>query len=170
LYRFNENTVCGRVCGRAIRATQHKDTTLRYAVTLAPDDNGTLLVTVPDLPEAVTFGYDRDDALARAVDAIETALMGAIAAREDIPAPASLGADYAALPALASAKVALYQAMRAEGVGKAALAKRLDVALPQIDRLLDLRHSSRLDAIERAFAALGREMEIVVKAPAERVA
>jgi antitoxin HicB len=56
--------------------------------------------------------------------------------------------------------------IRAEGVGKATLAKRLDVALLQIDRLLDLRHSSRLDAIERAFAALGREMEIVVMAAA----
>ena len=139
---------------------------MRYAVTLAPDNNGTLLVTVPDLPEAVTFGEDREDALARAVDAIETALMGAMAAREDIPPPKSSGADYVALPALVSAKVALYQAMRAEGVGKAGLAKRLDVALPQIDRLLDLRHSSRLDVIERAFAALGREMEIVVKAAA----
>jgi antitoxin HicB len=29
---------------------------MRYAVTLAPDDNGTILVTVPDIPEAVTFG------------------------------------------------------------------------------------------------------------------
>ncbi|MGO9768102.1 MAG: type II toxin-antitoxin system HicB family antitoxin, partial [Roseiarcus sp.] len=47
---------------------------MRYAVTLAPDDNGTILVTVPDIPEAVTFGDDRDDALARAVDAIETAI------------------------------------------------------------------------------------------------
>jgi antitoxin HicB len=139
---------------------------LRYAVTLARDDNGTLLVTVPDLPEAVTFGEDREDALARAVDAIETALMGAMAAREDIPGPKLSGADSVALPALTAAKVALYQAMRSEGVGKAALAKRLDVALPQIDRLLDLRHSSRLGAIERAFAALGREMEIVVKAAA----
>ena len=133
---------------------------MRYAVTLAPDDNGTILVTVPELPEAVTFGKDREDALARAVDAIETALMGAMAAREDIPAPKSSGADSVALPALVSAKVALYQAMRAEGVGKAALAKRLDVALPQIDRLLDLRHSSRLDAIERAFAALGAKWRL----------
>ena len=57
---------------------------MRYAVTLAPDDNGTILVTVPDIPEAVTFGDDRDDALARAVDAIETAIMGAMAAREDV--------------------------------------------------------------------------------------
>jgi antitoxin HicB len=139
---------------------------MRYAVTLAPDDNGTILVTVPDIPEAVTFGDDRDDALARAVDAIETAIMGAMAAREDVPAPKAGGADYVTLPALSSAKIELYQAMRADGVGKAALAKRLGVALPQIDRLIDLKHSSRLDAIERAFMALGRSMTIVVKAAA----
>jgi antitoxin HicB len=54
--------------------------------------------------------------------------------------------------------------MRVEKVGKAALAKRLGVALPQIDRLLDLRHHSRLDAIERALAALNRSLAIVVKA------
>jgi antitoxin HicB len=139
---------------------------MRYAVTLAPDDNGTLLVTAPDIPEAVTFGEDREDALARAADAIETAIMGFMTAREDIPAPKAKGEDYVSLPALSVAKIELYRAMRADGVGKTALAKRLGVALPQIDRLLDLRHASRLDAIERAFAALGRTMEVVVKAAA----
>jgi antitoxin HicB len=137
---------------------------LRYAVEPTPDDDGTLLVTVPDLPEAIAFGEDREDALVRAVDAIESALMGAMAAREAIAEPKARGADHVTLPALASAKVALYRAMQAEGVGKAALARRLDVALPQIDRLLDLRHRSRVDALERAFAALGRSMTIVVAA------
>jgi antitoxin HicB len=139
---------------------------MRYAVNLSPDDNGTILVTVPDIPEAITFGEDRDDALARAVDAIETAIMAAMAAREDAPSPKAVGADYVTLPALSAAKIELYRAMRAEGVGKAALAKRLGVALPQIDRLLDLTHSSRLDAIERAFASLGRSMTIVVESAA----
>ena len=139
---------------------------MRYAVNLSPDANGTLLVTIPDLPEAVTFGVDRDDALARAVDAIETAIMAAIAAREDVPAPKAKGRDTVALPALSIAKIELYRAMRAESVGKAALAKRLGVALPQIDRLLDLRHASRLDAIERALATLGRSLSIVVKSAA----
>ncbi len=137
---------------------------MRYAVTLADDDDGTFLVTVPDLPEAITFGDTRDDALARAADAIETALMAAISAREDVPEPKTEGRTYVELNALASAKVALYRAMRAERIGKAALAKRLGVALPQIDRLLDLRHHSRVDALERAFAALGRSMRIVVEA------
>jgi len=137
---------------------------MRYAVILEPDDNGTLLVRAPDIPEAVTFGEDREDALARAVDAIETAIMGAIAAREDLPAPTAHGSDYVTLPALTVAKIELYRAMRAEGVGKAALAKRLGVALPQIDRMLDLRHNSRFDQIERAFAALGRSISILVNA------
>jgi antitoxin HicB len=139
---------------------------MRYAVSLVPDDNGTILVTVPDIPEAVTFGEDREDALARAVDAIETAIMGFLSAREDVPAPKVEGQDYVSLPALSMAKIELYRAMRADGVGKAALSKRLGVALPQIDRLLDLRHASRLDAIERAFAVLGRTMGIVIKAAA----
>ncbi|HMN71198.1 MAG TPA: type II toxin-antitoxin system HicB family antitoxin [Rhodoblastus sp.] len=138
---------------------------MRYAVNLQKDDD-TILVTVPDLPEAITFGEDREDALARAVDAIETAIIGCISDREDIPLPEAHAKDYVTLPALSALKIELYRAMRAEGLGKAALAKRLGVALPQIDRLLDLRHASRLDALERAFAALGRTMDIVVKAAA----
>jgi len=136
---------------------------MRYAVKLTEDDNGTILVTVPDIPEAVTFGEDREDALARASDAIETAIMGAISAREDIPAPKAKTKDFVSLPALACAKIELYRAMRDQGIGKAALAKRLGVALPQIDRLLDLRHHSRLDALERALGSLGRSLEVVIK-------
>jgi antitoxin HicB len=117
-------------------------------------------VTVPDLPEAITLGEDREQAQARAVDAIESALMGAMAARETIAEPKARGADTITLPGLASPKVALYRAIHVKGVGKAALAERLDVALPQIDRLLDLRHQSRIDALEHASAALGRSMRI----------
>ena len=139
---------------------------MRYAVKLAPDDNGTFLVTVPDMPEALTFGEDRVDAKARALDAIETAIMGYMADREDIPAPKVKGADHVVLPALSAVKVELYRAMRSAGVGKAELGRRLGVALPQVDRLVDLRHQSRLDAIERAFAALGRSLAVVVKSAA----
>lgn len=90
--------------------------------------------------------------------------MGAMTARADAPTPRAEGDGYVTLPALSSAKIELYQAMRADGVGKAALAKRLGVALPQVDRLLDLKRSTRLDAMERAFAALRRSMTSVVKA------
>jgi hypothetical protein len=32
-----------------------------YTVILTPDDNGTFLVTCPDLPEVATFGEDAED-------------------------------------------------------------------------------------------------------------
>ena len=89
-----------------------------------------------------------------------------MADRDDNPPPKTRGRDGVALSALSSAKIELYSAMRAEGVGKAALGKRLGVALPQIDRLIDLGHNSRLDAMERAFAALGRSLTLVIKAAA----
>jgi hypothetical protein len=37
-----------------------------YPIELTPDDNGTLLVTCPDLPEVTSFGVDEADAIARA--------------------------------------------------------------------------------------------------------
>lgn len=58
-----------------------------YAVILVPDDNGTVLVTCPDLPEVTTFGEDEEDAMQRAADAIEEALAARISRRADIPAP-----------------------------------------------------------------------------------
>jgi len=44
-----------------------------YPVTLTPDE-GTVMVTFVDIPEAITFGMDEDEALLQAVDALESAL------------------------------------------------------------------------------------------------
>jgi predicted RNase H-like HicB family nuclease len=43
-----------------------------YRVQLTPDDNGTFLVTCPQLPIVATFGETEPEALRHAVDAIET--------------------------------------------------------------------------------------------------
>jgi len=53
--------------------------------------------------------------------------------------------------------------MRALNVGKAALARRLGWHMPQVDRLLDLRHASRLDQLEQAFRALGKHVSIEIR-------
>ena len=56
--------------------------------------------------------------------------------------------------------------MRTAGIGKAELARRLNCHLPQVDRLLDLRHASRLDQLEAAFRALGKQLSIEISAAA----
>jgi antitoxin HicB len=136
---------------------------LRYPVKLVKDTNETILVDVPDIPEAHTFGEDREEALLRAPDAIESALMCYIDLRREIPVPrATRKGPFVTLPALTEAKLALYTAMRATRIGKAELSRRLNCHLPQVDRLLDLRHASRLDQLEAAFRALGKQLSIQI--------
>jgi antitoxin HicB len=136
---------------------------LRYPVTLKKDGD-TLLVTVPDFPEVGTFGVDKADALVRAADAIATAIQGRISDREKIPKPsrAKRGQAYVSLSSLIGAKLALYGLMIKTRTRKADLARKLGVHAPQVDRLLDLDHESRLDQIDGAVRALGKELEIRV--------
>ena len=76
--------------------------------------------------------------------------------REEIPVPTVKRGRFITLPVLTETKISLYRQMRSAGVGKAELARRLDCHLPQIDRLLELGHASRLEQIEQAFLALGK--------------
>ena len=135
-----------------------------YPLVTEPDDNETLLVTCPDLPEVTTFGEDEEDALRRAGDAIEEALAGRMARRENIPSPSPLrGRKAASLPLLTVAKVGLYQAMRAAGIGKAELGRRLGCHGQQIDRLLDLNHHSKIQHIDQALRAVGKVLVVSVR-------
>ena len=138
---------------------------LQYPVKVSRDTNGTILVEFPDVPEAHTFGEDEDEALMQAVDALESALSMYVDDRREIPKPSAIRrrGKFVTVPALTEAKLALYSAMRAQRVGKAELARRLNCHLPQIDRLLDLMHNSRLDQLEAAFRARGKRITIVVE-------
>ncbi len=138
---------------------------LSYPVKLSRNTNGTILATVPDLPEAVTFGDDEEEALARVVDVIEDCLGEYTARRFPIPAPspAKRGARSAVVSPLVEMKLVIYGAMLAQRVSKAELARRLNCHMPQIDRLLNLAHISRLDQIEAAYRALGKRLLIGVE-------
>ena len=88
---------------------------LAYPVWLA-DDDGTVLVTSPDFPELATFGDDREEAMARAVDALEEAIAARLAAKETIPAP-SKGDVRATVPTLTAIKALLHQGMSQQQIG-----------------------------------------------------
>lgn len=128
-------------------------------------DGSTVLVTFPDVPEAITFGMDEDEALLQAVDALETALSFYVEARKPLPVPsAAKGRPTVSPSALECAKLGVYQAMTEQGIKKAELARRLGWHMPQVDRLLDLNHASRLDQVETALAVLGRRLVVDVRA------
>ncbi len=137
---------------------------LSYRVRLEPDDDGSVLVTCPALPEVTSFGADDADALERVVDAVEVALAGRIADGTEIPASDAAGiGDRVVVPALTALKVALHGEMKGAGVTRADLARRLGWHREQVDRLFRLDHASRLDQLEQAFLALGRRLDIAVR-------
>jgi antitoxin HicB len=140
--------------------------TLEYRIDLVPDDNGTLLVTCPQLPMVVTFGATEAEAIRHAVDAIETALGSMIEYGEEIPLPDGSKGVIVRLPLLVSLKVELYRALRSAGISRAELARRLDWNRESVDRLFRLDHRSRLEQIEAAFAMLGRQIDVEVRSAA----
>jgi len=138
---------------------------MRYRVALEPASNGTVIATFPDVPEAHTVGNDEAQALERAPDALETALAIYVDERRDLPRPKRprKGDRMVALPPMAAAKLAIYQAMRDQGVTQVELAGRLGCDPKDIRRLLDLMHNSRLDRLDLALAALGKRLLIEVR-------
>jgi antitoxin HicB len=132
-----------------------------YPVEIVPDDNATFLISLPDVPGAISYGETEAEALANAVDALETVISGLIGARRDIPDPSEAqGRPTVSLSLLGSLKVALYRAMRARGWRKADLARALGLNPRQVDRLLDLRHRSTVAQLEQALRACGKRVEV----------
>ena len=78
--------------------------------------------------------------MAYAVDALQIALSEYINRRLEIPQPKRMRGKnirLVRLPALAEAKIGLYRTMRATGIRKAELARRVGWQKSQVDRLLD---------------------------------
>ena len=133
-----------------------------YPVVLVAQPEGGFVVTFPDVPEAITQGEDEQEALLYAVDVLETALSFYVDARKPLPvaSKARRGQRTVRPSALEGAKLGVYQAMTEQGIKKAELARRLGWHMPQVDRLFDLRHASRLDQIEAAARVLGKVLEV----------
>ena len=136
-----------------------------YPVDLSPgEDTDAIVAALPDFPEAATFGADQDDALRHVGDLLEAALGGRMAHTQDIPRPSPAhGRPTLTLPARIAAKVALYRAMRQSGVTKSELGHRLGWHRPQVQRLLDLDHGTRIDHLERALALFGKRLDVRVR-------
>ena len=134
---------------------------MRYPVELEWEDD-TVLVSSRDFPGMHTFGKDEADALRHAVYAMETEILARMLDRKPIPHPGPIGRHSVVLPTQTALKVELYRAMLADGLRKADMARLLGWHPPQVNRLLDIRHASRLDQIETAFRALGRSIEFEI--------
>ena len=141
-----------------------------YQGLFEPDlEAGGYVVTFPDFGYGVTQGETDYEAMEMAQDLLMLTISDYIREGKQLPVPSRRrGAKYrtVALPILQSAKVELYLAFLGSGLKKAEFARRIGIPKTHIDRLFSLRHHSRFDQIEAAFAALGKRLEIEVRGAA----
>ena len=115
----------------------------------------------PDVPEAITGGKDRTEALTMAEDAIATALAGYVHAQWEIPTPSqpAAGQELVAVPTVLAAKLALYSAMREQGISNAELACQLEISQSSVHRLIDPERNSPIASVQKALKAVGPKLD-----------
>ena len=133
-----------------------------YPCVLRPEEDGGFSVSFPDVPEALTCGDDRAEALAMAEDALAGALAGYVQEQWDIPRPGPVSDDQVvvAVPPIVAAKVALYSAMREQGITRSELARRLGLSETAVRRLVNPDHRSHMAQLQKALRAVGRTLVV----------
>ena len=131
-----------------------------YPARFDSESDGRYTITFPDLPDAITQGEDRDDAIEMAADCLAETIGARIAERADIPAPSPLkrGQVRVTVPVHVAVKAALYVAMREEGISLNEMARTLEGQPLQVRRLLDPGRASSMKRIDQALSAIGRRV------------
>jgi antitoxin HicB len=136
----------------------------RFAVRLENDPDGGVLATFPDVPEAITFGDDRDDAMRSAQEALAVALFGYLKEGRKLPTAKRKSGTLVAPQATDILKLAVVEAWLESGISKSEFARLLGVDEKEARRILDPDAATKADRLEEALSVLGRKLHIAVEA------
>jgi antitoxin HicB len=125
---------------------------------------GNIVISFPDVPEAITQGRGESDAREMAEEALGLALLSYLERDKPLPKPRARGReliDIAVAPDVA-AKLAVLEAFAASGLSKSELARRIGKDEKEVRRILDPRHPTKLPALTAALRALGKRLVVGV--------
>ena len=136
---------------------------LNYPAHVQKERDG-YVVTFRDIPEALTSGATRQEALDMAQDALATAMDFYVEDRRQVPLPSKprKGEDVVLMPASIAVKVLLLNEMLKENVTPSKLAKKLDTTPQTVTRIVDLHHATKIDTLAAAFRAMGKTLTFSV--------
>jgi antitoxin HicB len=144
--------------------------TFAYPAVFEPGDNdGIVVVSFPDVPEAITEGDGMAGARRMAADALGVALLAYVRGGRALPKASarSRGEPVGVEPDVA-AKLALLLAFAKSGITQRELGRRLDKDDREIRRILDPMHPTKIGTLDAALQALGHRLVVgVEKLPAE---
>ncbi len=132
------------------------------------------VITFRDVPEAISGAWSWDDALEMAQDCLDVALTFCTDDGTELPTPSRLrdGEVMISTTPTVAAKLALYTAMREQGVTAEVLAKQLGLGEQATQNLLNPLYRSHITTVRRALSVVGRELVVedcAVASPPEAV-
>ena len=132
---------------------------MKYPFMLTPDGPG-FMVTFPDIPEAISYGETKAQAIDLAYDCLITALDFYFDDMRHVPAPSTTkaGQHTVDLPASVAIKIELLNEMVRQHVKQADLARLMNVSPTQVNRMVNLRQTTKVDTIDQAFRTLGKSL------------
>ena len=132
-----------------------------YPYEVRAEPEGGVFVGFPDVPEALTGAETEADAPRMARDALVAALSFYVDGGRPLPA-LSPGQPVASVPVLVALKLALHEAMLAQGFSNVELARRAGADEKSVRRMRDLFQATKVDSLETALRLLGRRAEVSV--------
>jgi antitoxin HicB len=135
---------------------------MKYPATFTPADEGGFVVTFRDIPEAITQGDDEAEALDMAADVLLSSMEFYFEDKRQVPPPSKpeAGERLIALPLSVAAKILLLNRMIERNVRAADLARMMGIKPQEVNRLIDLNHSTKIDTLALAMLAMGCELEL----------
>ena len=139
-----------------------------YPCILTPEPEGGFFAQFPDVRGALTCGADIAETLEMAEDALAVIFGAFVANDEDVPLPSPLAAGQylVPVPPLVAAKLALYTAMREQGITHSELAAKLGLSETAVANLVNPDYGSHLTTVMRALHAVGRRL-VIADLPAD---
>jgi antitoxin HicB len=133
-----------------------------FPVSIHLDEDNRHVASCRDIPEALTDGLSREEALAEMSDALGAALAGYVQEGREMPQPSPQRKTEIMVPVapLVAAKLALRTGMREKGLSNIALGKLLGISEGAVRRLLNPDHASKLEGVIQALSVTGRQLVI----------
>ena len=133
---------------------------MQYPV-IIEQDGDTFMARFPDLPEALTCGDTYKQALTEAQAALTTAFEFYFEDQRPIPMPSpTVDQTVITVPLSVWAKVLLLNTMLKQQLSQSELAKKMGTHKQEVQRIINLNHSTKIDTLNKAMLAMGKHFTL----------
>ena len=128
-------------------------------------EDGTDIIKCRDIPELLSWPADGESKESWARYAVEDCIAFMMKDGIKVPyaSPAQAGEFVVELTPTEEVKILLHNEMIEANIGRSTLATKTGLSLPEVTRLLNLKHRTKIDSLALALNSLGKKLNLSVQ-------